>query len=391
MTDYQGPAINNYSALLKQCGSTSPASSFWRIGNTFDTMMDYIATIYPNTADQLVQAVVAQYELGLTKIDGGIDGAWFDDFGWWSAATLRALRWFGSRPQPKLQVIFDQCWPRYMANAPFVWERRGSSKFDKYRPAVDGGVWNAYWDGTPPQWKGPKNGNPSDGHLIGIQNTVTNALYLMTAHRAGRTDPNSRKAAESEQKFLFTWFEEAEDPLWWKIDANSGLVLERVGHFANGVKAPFSPGPCPAPCKGFHTDWAWSGDQGLILGCLVDIINATAPNFRGPLITRARELIAGVGKNMTDKGVVQPWTASGCVPDCDMGDYGTGPGVYWRNILYAWNNAPDLQPDFKHANFRTILKASADAVVNAPTDPTKVPFDTLSNQLSVLLAAYKIL
>jgi antitoxin FitA len=36
---------------------------------------------------------------------------------------------------------------------------------------------------------GTKNGDPSDGGLIGIQNTVTNALYLMAAHRLGATWP----------------------------------------------------------------------------------------------------------------------------------------------------------------------------------------------------------
>jgi hypothetical protein len=386
MTDYQGAAIQNYGALLNLYGSSSPPSSFWRIGNTFDTMIDYLATIYPNTAKEIAQKAAAQFELGLTKIEGGIDGAWFDDFGWWSVASQRALKFFGSNPPPQLQNILDQCWSRYTDRAPKVWDRRGSSQYDKYRPAVDGGVWNAYWIGTEDKWKGPKNGNPSDGHLIGIQNTVTNALYLMIAHRLAPKDEKAREAAENEAKFLFAWFEEAQDPLWWKL-GQTALVRERVSHFANGVKAPSS----DSPCKGFHDNWAWAGDQGLILGCLVDIINATAPNFRGPLLTRARELIAGVGENMTDKGVVLPWTPTGCVPDGDTGDYETGPGVYWRNILYVWNNASELQPDLKHANFRTILKASADAVVNAPTDPTKVPFDTLSNQLSVLLAAYAIL
>jgi hypothetical protein len=107
--------------------------SFWKLGNSFDTMIDFLDTIDDSSAHEVAQMAVTQLNASLKHITGGYDGAWFDDFGWWSVATGRALQKpFFKQDAAPLQHILEQCWPRFTNNAPFVWERRNSTKYDKY-------------------------------------------------------------------------------------------------------------------------------------------------------------------------------------------------------------------------------------------------------------------
>jgi hypothetical protein len=387
---YRSAATNNFNALTKQYGSNDKQPkgdrvSFWKLGNSFDTMIDYLEVIDSSSAQDIAQMAVTQLNASLKDIDGGYDGAWFDDFGWWSVATQRALQkpFFNADSKLQLQDILTACWSRFTANAPLVWERRTSAKFDSYGPAHVGGVWNAYWDGTDKQYLGPKNGDPSNGKLIGIQNTVTNALYLMAAHRLGANDPAARKAAESEWGFLLAWLDETQDPLWWKFDDTTGLVRERVGHFAKGLKAPLHE---DGRCTGFHEKWAWTGDQGLMLGNFSDAILATDPGHRQGLLDRAQHLLSGVRQNLVDGNhVVQNYSTTGCIPDGDENDYQVGSGVFWRNYLYVWNTNPDLRSFLMGADFEAMVKASAEAAAKPLTGDES--FETLTNQTAALVAA----
>jgi hypothetical protein len=389
---YRSAASDKFKALktLYASNNTLPSQlqvSFWKLGNSFDTMIDFLDTIDDSSAHDVAQMAVTQLEASLTPL-GGYDKAWFDDFGWWSIATQRALQKpFFKQDAPQLQNILNQCWPRFTNNAPFVWQRRKPGKFEDYAPAVDGGVWNAYWEDTPETYPGPKTGDPSNGDqpgtqktvtLIGIQNTVTNALYLMAAQRLGHTDPAARQAAERELKFLLTWFDEKAYSLWRKIDKTTGLVLERVGHFANGKRA-----------KGFQEDWAWTGDQGLILGALNDAMLSMPPNFRGPLLDRAKHLLSGVRQRLVDdSGIVLNYTTEGAPPDDDTPDYQVGAGVFWRNALYVWKNNAELRTVLAGSEYQRIVRASADAAAEAPLEGTT---ETLTNQTAVLVAATAML
>lgn len=396
---YRAAAEKNFAALTKQYGSNDKQPkdqrlSFWKLGNSFDTMIDYLEVIDRSGADAIAEMADTQLEASLKDIHGGYDGAWFDDFGWWSASTARALQksFFNAAARQKLQDILDNCWRRFRDNAPYVWERRTSAQYDSYGPAVDGGVWNAYWNGTDKKWLGPNNGNPSDGHLIGIQNTVTNALFLMAAHRLRRTDPKAGEAAKNELNFLLTWFNEQNDALWWQIDANTGLVRERVGHFAKGLHAPHEDDDWT--CIGFQEKWAWTGDQGLMLGNLSDAMLDTAPNFRGPLLARMQHLLSGVSRNLVDGGhVVVSYTRktaqTGCVPDFDTSDYQVGSGVFWRNALYVWKTNPDMIALLKGVEFQTTLRASANAAAKPLAGTESI--ETLTNQTAVLVAATAML
>jgi hypothetical protein len=388
---YADAAREKFDALTKRYSTndTGEKVSFWKLGNSFDTMIDFLDTIDASRADDVAQMAVKQLEASLKNIEGGYDGAWFDDFGWWSVATQRALKKPFFRKNAKaLQDILDACWPRFTSNAPFVWERRKPGTFDKFGPAVDGGVWNAYWTCTSDEYPGPKNGDPSDGHLVGIQNTVTNALYLMAAHRIGHSNPDAERAAQQELKFLLAWFDQTEDSLWWQIDPNTALVRERVGHFANGVHAPHSDNGIS--CTGFQGKWAWTGDQGLILGALSDATLHLEPGFRAPLLNRTKQLLSGVRNHLAGgSAVVVNYTTTGCVPDFDESDYQVGSGVFWRNALYVWKTNPDLRTFLEGEDYKAMVRASAAAVATLPT--AKETIETLTNQTAVLVAANAML
>lgn len=368
-------------AELKNVFSTNDAAAFWKLGNSFDTMTDYLEFIDAGSANEVAQMAVTQFEKSLKHISGGYDGAWFDDFGWWSVATQRALlKPFFRASWPAMQQILDNCWSRYTSNAPFVWARRGSGTFEEYGPAVEGGVWNAYWAGTSSSYPGPKNGDPSNGKLIGIQNTVTNALYLTVAQRLGATDPAARAAAQREFKFFFTWFEDGTDTaLWWKLDGKgeAGLVRERVGRFAN------------ADGTGFQENWAWTGDQGLMLGALSDAMTHQDATFRGQCFSWAKQLLLGAQQRLTQSNVVQNWTKTGSPPDGDEADYQTGTSAFWRNILYVWKTNPDLRELLATEFYSEVVRASANDAANAPTKGQTL--ETLTNQCAVLIAAAAML
>ncbi|MBW4549597.1 MAG: hypothetical protein KME35_00490 [Aphanocapsa sp. GSE-SYN-MK-11-07L] len=374
-TSYREAAQDNFNALKKAYASndTDQKMSFWKLGNSFDTMIDFLDTLDESSAHEVAQIAVTQLNASLKHIEGGYDGAWFDDFGWWSVATGRALqKSFFKADAEQIQTILNQCWPRFTSNAPFVWQRRKPGEFDDDAPAIDGGVWNAYWEGTPNSYPGPKNGNPSDGKLIGIQNTVTNALYLMAAYRLGGT---SREALT----FLFKWFNEKEYSLWWVFDENTALVRERVGHFANGKRVP-----------GFQENWAWTGDQGLILGCLREAMRRLSPGQQGQLINQAKQLLSGVRQHLVNSsGVVQSYTTTGSIPDDDVSDYQVGPGVFWRNALYLWKTNTDLRTFLSSQDYQAMVQASADAAANAPTNGQSI--ETLTNHTAVLVAATAML
>lgn len=377
-TQYEHAARMKFDALVTNYNATN--ASWWQLGNSFDAMIDFLDTFSYGTTDKLADQVKDQYAAGLSNLNGGYDGAWFDDLGWWIVAAQRAVK----RPYFKKDIewfrnIVKECWSRFTGNAPLVWERHKPGTYTEYRPAVEGGVWNEYWAGTPVQYKGPKDGDPSHAPvngvvytLHGIQNTVTNAVYLIAAQRGEGTSFE----AEREFRFLYRWlFEEKQNPLWWQPDpvkaSNAYLVRERASHFYSGN-----------PDTAFQTDWAWTGDLGLMLGGFTDRIRQK-PGERGVLVNRAKQMLTGARDLLSyEKGVLQPWSESGSAPDGDTPDYSTGTGVFWRNVLYAWRADSELRA-FLSAAYPQFLKLNADNAALRTTDDVI----ELTNDVAVLVAA----
>ncbi|TAM87842.1 MAG: hypothetical protein EPN41_06995 [Candidimonas sp.] len=377
---YANAAKAKFNALKTQY---TDEVTFWRLGYAFDTIIDYVENIDNTSAPDVGEMEVRQYQTSLAKL-GGYDNAWFDDFGWWTIATQRAVEKPLFRThRNKLLAFRSECWKRFTDNAPQVWARHKPGTYDGYRPAVEGGAWNEYWLGTSSAFPGPKDADPSTGSLQGIQNTVTNMVYLTAAQRLGLTDPAAKTAAEREYVFLSTWLWSREpgpwsqEPrLWWPQNtAGAALVRERVSHLSDGKSAP-----------GFQSDWAWTGDQGLLLGALTDRINLDPQKYRG-LLDRAKELLGGVTTLVDANGILKNWSNEN-VPSSDTADYSTGAGVFWRNALYAWNKNSSLKAVLSEPRYKQFLKVNADAAKNAA--PT-TDFNTLVNELAVLVAAARIL
>lgn len=352
--------------------------AYWKLGNTLDTMIDYLDHVDRGAAGAVAGMVEAQYGPALAGL-GGYGGAWFDDLGWWTVAALRG----GSRPYFEagfrgfLADVREKCWSHFAENAPFVWERRirNPDRFAGYEPALGGGVWNEYWTGTT-GYPGPNDGDPSSGTLQGIQNTVTNTLFLMAAQRLPAPG-----LAQREFAFLYGWFGASPNPLWWPQTptGSAGLVRERVSHFADGTAD-----------SGFEPGWAWTGDQGLVLGALADRMRMPdeKPEERADLLRRTRALLQGVAQSLAVDHVLQPWNDISGVPQGDVSDYATGTGVFWRNVLHAWNTVPELRSTIGALPFQDLLRASADAAAKSddPGDGT-----ALTNDVSVLVAALVML
>jgi hypothetical protein len=368
--DYRKHAKQKFASLTQN----SAGFSFWELGNSLDTMIDYLANVDRSNADDVAGKVTTLCRNFLRDMGPKWPGTWFDDYGWWVISTNRAAQqpFFSAGVRNQFAALSTECWNRFTDNAPYTWDRRQPGTFDQYGPAVPGGVWNEYWQGTSTDYPGDKDGDPSAGTLHGIQNTVTNALYLISAQRRSDT-----ATAEREYQFLRTWlFLDLQAPaLWWPQNNNGTLVRARVSVFAGGK-----------PALGFQEDWAWTGDLGLILGVFVDRLAMSLDPASA--LTHAKDLLTGARLSLVDgSGVLQPWTASGGPPDGDAGDYLTGTGVFWRYLLQAWKlNNRDLHAFLGSDDYKKFVQTNADAALEDETD-----LDALSNQIAALVAGIVML
>lgn len=376
--DFKMAAHQAYTAL-KPAFDAEATVFFWRLGHSFDTIVDYFLSTDGSDANNFAAIAIKKYN------DGG--GAWYDDFGWWGISGLKAstARVFGGN-----DVVFRSmalaCWDKMATNAPYGWQRADQKKFADFAPLFDGGVWNHIVD------DGCHPGGADQ--LCGRQNTVTNASYLVLAERLSldkNVPPNPAygAAARQEHQFLNNWFYLAQKPadlaLMNNYAAGRAVVRERVGTFRSGVTDP-----------GYRKDLAWAGDQGLILGGLVDrmrIVTRGSPEYP-VLLGTARKLLAGTREYLTaqkaEPGILQPWWPGGA-PGDDDDDYWTGPAVYMRYLLDAFRN-DDLKTDLLAPTYQAFIRANAEYVVNNPGRPQSG--DTvvnLTNNLAILVAAIVML
>src|SRR5712675_565291 len=133
--------------LLKTAYAQS--DNFWRLGHSFDTVVDYFAHVDKSDANAFASIAIQQYN--------SWQGDWYDDFGWWGIAGLKAAQssLFGGN-EPVFRTIALQCWAKMFENAPYGWERSQEPYKTKYVPLLPRGVWNHVMDsGCDP---GDKNG-----------------------------------------------------------------------------------------------------------------------------------------------------------------------------------------------------------------------------------------
>jgi hypothetical protein len=379
------PAAQRTYASLKTVFAQS--RNYWRLGQTFDTVIDYLAVTGDPDAGAFAQLALERYAASR--------GSWYDDYAWWGIANLKAAqnpRLFGDSTRLFYNHALE-CWQK-MAPGTAVWD--AAQKFPSLqaaKPAVEHGVWNHTYDPKEDSSYNPLN--PRADSLSPYQNTVTNALYLVLAARLsrypGNTDPQFAQAAEREYAFLQTWFNLSRpgfDPLLnvFSPARDKAVVRERVSCYDSGVKL-----------NSYRPDLAWAGDQGLIIGGLLErmeIVGREHPTYPA-MLTVVRQILAGTREYLAVDGRLLPWwpdPAPGTGarrPAGDAEDYRTGPGVYMRYLLHAHLvNHADLAQDllpyhaFVYENARQVLQApsptagKADAVMVA-----------LTNDLAILTAA----
>ena len=219
---------------------------FWHAGNTLDTFMDYYQRAQPEgykkeAASRTDEAIeVFKAAIGIDPMDPPDNPpkvAWWDDYGWWGVALLKAHALTAAG--------------RYLQCAKTCWDfmDKGGRHPDVNDPNEKNGTWNNY---------------PG-----GVQNLITNALFLNLSAQLYRLT--------EEQKYLtgacdqFTWFYH-----WFTQGALSdGLVYPSCG-------IPVSVNDDSIQnCKGKY----WTGDQGSVIGALSELLKiagAAAPKIEGP-------------------------------------------------------------------------------------------------------------
>ena len=441
-----------------------PHAAMWFQGNALDTMIDYIA---------VTQEKAAGVELG-NKIDQLWDdavkeGRWFDDFGWWGIAVLNAARHhellgkttaddYKQRAHDMLtQMSYaSQAWDLYRNHEYPIYQSDAACDTDRwlgYAPRFEGGVWNSLY-GTAdncPTGIDPltgdffPSGDPSEIQINPKQNTVTNGLHLVLCARYYRQfgDAQVFDTADRAWSWFHNWMSLSDVPIDQclgmsnascndltdaslvkpsLLDSDTNLVRERVGTFA------FYDG-CYAiepvyKCDRVNRDaMIWTGDQGLVVGAMVDLMHmedVTNP----PDTDSVKQILDGVlgylTRNLKDspfdtlpEGVLRPWIyfngwQEGCDGEgfqLDKGNvnYKTGPGVFMRYLLYAYQNNEDLR-DYIRLNFADFIMDNAEVVMNGEYDcaccnhpiDEGPRYDTCNlacqtNRLATLIMAYAIL
>jgi hypothetical protein len=353
-------------------------ASYWQLGHFFDTALDYFGAISAAPAAALGKAACANFA---AKTGGNQwAGYWYDDHGWWANAALRASQhpqWFPSLG-PQFDKIAARCWATMSSMAPTVWDRRprpgGSDPFAALEPLIPGGVWNFSWStgGSTPGC------NPKSDTLCGIQNTVTNALFLMQAARryVAYRDPACYAAATSEWAFLETWFD---------VDAPAGSLLNRYAPGAALARERVSR-YLNAPAAGYESQKAWAGDQGLIVSALLDSMQVLGDD--PDVVALAQAVLAGTRDKFAGDGLLlDPWLP---VKQAWPDDYLTGPAVFFRNLLHAYNTNAALKAWIgdDSSGYPAFIRANAETAASQP--PSSDMID-LTNALAALTVGIAVL
>ena len=372
------------------------AKDFWRKGNTFDTIIDYLTIVSDKRAEDIARLILAEHA---RHAQGGL--CLYDDHGWWGIACLRASHAaFFKEHRQDFRTIAENCWNAVHLFGTQAWERvpkDDRTYFAGLAPRHAGGVWNCIYTkaAIPDDCSTPCN--PIDGDAIrGFQNTVTNALYFDLCGRAfvAYRDQKYRDDGQRIHDFLTCWFEEKAtdeiDPLLYRYDAEgqAAIVRERISAYADprhGNKTTM---------RGYQPGLAWAGDQGLVLGGLVSWLDVTAGgSTRGDELGLARLILNGIAGYLADPEtrLLKNWEG-GTAPGGDVPDYSTGISICMRYLLYAHEANRELRAVLHGADWTRFFTANADHVLHSTTDTDpNWRLINATNELAVLLTAIAVL
>lgn len=233
---------------------------FWRRGNTFDACLNFADAVqkkWPEDTEikSMQQKINVMLEKNMAYFKSkDPNGFWADDFGWWGLMGLNArkhlLRTGNTELADKyLQLSTELCWKQMKDHA-----------FDFSTTAK-------------PVPHGCSNGDANGKHK-GVKNTVTNALLFLLSTRiyrltlAEKTEDNEKYLETAYHQWIWfdSWFQLNQYEYLKKTASGAALVQERPTAFFEGS------GYTDITHPTWHKGWVWTGDQGMILAALTDLL-----------------------------------------------------------------------------------------------------------------------
>jgi hypothetical protein len=236
-------------------------NDFWKRGNTFDACLVFADAVQQRwPADQQVVAmkhrIVKMLEQNLAFFNSmEASNMWADDFGWWGLMGLNARQFLLATGNTELA---DKYWG--LAND-LCWEYKKNTAYDFSKDAL-------------PVPHGCRNGDAA-GNSLGVKNTVTNVLLFLLSSRIYRVAKAEQR--QDTDKYLdmayrqWLWFSQ-----WFKLEKYQYLknlsteegVLVQERPMAEFEGSGYTDKIHPPWAKG----WVWSGDQGMLVAALTDMI-----------------------------------------------------------------------------------------------------------------------
>jgi len=356
-------------------------NDFWKRGNTMDACVTFAHAAlqrWPDDSD--VEAM--QVSVGkMLKQDYAFfhrfnpEGLWADDFGWWGLLALNARRHLLSMDERKLA---DQYWD---LSTNLCWEYKKKTAYDATPDAK-------------PVPHGCRNGD-AGGRSRGVKNTVTNVLLFLLSSRIYRYSLTEDGLSQGNEKYLdmayrqWVWFDS-----WFR--------LEKYGYLRH-LKRPENDSPDGAlvqerPMAIFEgsdyqekvhppwvQEWAWTGDQGMLVAALADMlaikeplaawIAKTKPDVRFDVVAfekRMRMLIKLLGHGIKSAfvgdvdGILREAPCRSSFGPAHANDYVAGRGIMMRYL-----GGKEIKP---------LLGDDMSESVTATTDAIWQTRDVASNQ-----------
>ncbi|KAL2148540.1 hypothetical protein VTH82DRAFT_2094 [Thermothelomyces myriococcoides] len=218
---------------------------------------------------------------------------YYDDEGWWALALIRS--WDVTRQQA------------YLDMAEHIFEDMQAGTDD----VCGGGIW----------WSKEKQ----------YKNAIANELYISVAASLANRIPDKKQRYEQLAKEAWAWFK-ASGMINRDSLINDGLAIDADGRCTN---------------NGLTT---WSYNQGVVLGGLVELANATGdPSYLGEATAIAN---AAVELLSDENGIIRE--VDGCEPDCGA-DGSQFKGIFVRNLHYLHRAAP-------RDAFQTAIRKNAESI-----------------------------
>ncbi len=234
--------------------------NFWKRGNTFDACLVFTeAAVNKWPGDENIirmqQDITKMLKENLAYFNSlDVSDMWADDFGWWGLMALNARKHLLRNGQHKLAAEYfdlavNKCW-----------------KFKKSIAYDDS-------DDAYPVPHGCSNGDANKTSK-GVKNTVTNVLLFLLSSRIYKLTKEENIAdngkyldmAYRQWIWLDSWFRLKEFQYLKMLTTSGALVQERPMAFIKGSGYTIKEHPP------WEEGWVWSGDQGMLLAALTDML-----------------------------------------------------------------------------------------------------------------------